>query len=117
MRPGRVVIAAGALAFCGYVLYALLNLEPVRVSASRLEHHGDAVCVAGSLANSGPDAGPLDLEVRYYDAGGRTIAKDTIVVQQLAKGARTGFRSPERRLSGVADFSIYLNHGKNPYGN
>jgi hypothetical protein len=35
----------------------------------------------------------------------------------LRRGAASHFKSSPRRDDGVADFSIYLNHGRNPYGN
>ena len=35
----------------------------------------------------------------------------------LQAGAVRDFRSPPRALDGVEDFSIYMNNGRNPYGN
>jgi hypothetical protein len=117
MRPGRVLIVIAVVAFCGYVFYSLEHVEPVTVTASRLERDGESIYVDGSLANNGSDQGPIELDIRYYDSNGRTVGQDTVRVDKLASGGRADFRSSERRLGGVSDFSIYLNHGKNPYGN
>jgi hypothetical protein len=117
MRKSTAIILVCAAAFAAWVFYSLVHVEPVRVVRSQLERSGGQVFVAGELANSGPDEGPIDIEVRYYDARGRTLGSDKIAVQKLKHGGDAPFKSPARALDGVADYSIYLNHGRNPYGN
>jgi hypothetical protein len=117
MRKSTVAILIAALVFAGFVFYSLLSVEPVRVIASHLERRGAVVFVDGNLRNTGPDLGPVDVEVHYYDAHGRALGQDKIVVAQMKKGAEAHFATPPRMLGEVSEFSIYLNHGRNPYGN
>ena len=69
------------------------------------------------VRNTGDDTGPLELEVSYYDSNGRPRGKDVVSIGGLSRGASSHFKSPPRPDLSVADFSIYLNHGRNPYGN
>ncbi|MGH7780506.1 MAG: FxLYD domain-containing protein [Candidatus Binataceae bacterium] len=117
MRKSTLAILIAAIAFVAFVFYSLFRVEPVRVLASHLEHRGDSVFVDGSLRNTGPDLGPVDVEVHYFDANGRALGQDKIVVQGMKKGAEAHFETPPRMLGEVSEFSIYLNHGRNPYGN
>jgi|SRR5579863_4560202 len=117
MRKGVIIVALAALCFVLYVFFALFAVEPVKVAGTRLVRSGDQVSVEGDLRNTGADCGPLEIEVRYFDRSGRSIGKDKVAVEGLRSGAESHFKSAQRRLDGVADFSIYLNHGRNPYGN
>ena len=117
MRKSTLTILIVAAAFAAFIFYSLFRVEPVRVVASHLEHRGGQVFVDGSLRNTGPDLGPLDLEVHYYDANGRALGQDKIAVPGMKRGTETHFATPPRPLGGVSEFSIYLNHGRNPYGN
>jgi hypothetical protein len=117
MRRSAIVVLLGALIFVGYVFYALVGAEPVKVSETRLVRSGDRVAVEGEVRNSGDDTGPLEVEVRYFDRTGRSVGKDTVSLDGLRRGAAAHFKSSPRRDDGIADFSIYLNHGRNPYGN
>jgi hypothetical protein len=116
MKRGTVIVLIGAAGFILYVFFSLLNAEPVKVT-SQLDRSGDSVSVAGELSNAGDESGPVTVEVRYYNETGATIARDTLSLHALAKGASEQFQSPRRVLPGVASYSIYLNHGRNPYGN
>lgn len=116
MRRGTTIVLIVAVAFGLYVLFSLLNAEPVRVM-SRLDRSGDLVSVTGELSNTGDASGPVTVEVRYYNESGATIAKDTMNLNALARGSSERFQSPLRSLPGVSSYSIYLNHGRNPYGN
>ena len=117
MRRGAIVILLVAVGFVGYVFYGLMTVEPVKVGASRLVRIGGQVLVEGEVRNTGDASGPVEVEVRYFDSKGHMLAEDAVSVGTLQKNASTTFKSPPRQLDGVADFSIYLNHGKNPYGN
>jgi len=117
MRKSTVVILIVAIAFVAFVFYSLVRVEPVRVISSRLERSGAMVFVDGSLRNTGPDLGQVEVEVHYYDANGRALGQDKIVVAEMKKGAEARFATPPRMLGDVSEFSIYLNHGRNPYGN
>ncbi len=117
MRKSTAVILIFAIVFIAFVFYSLVRVEPVRVVSSRLERRGAAVFVDGSLRNTGPDLGPVDVEVHYYDANGRALGQDKIVVAEMKRGGEAHFATPPRMLGEVSEFSIYLNHGRNPYGN
>jgi hypothetical protein len=117
MRRSAILILAGSILFAGYVFYSLLGVEPVKVAQSRLVHSGDQVFVEGELRNTGEDVGAIDVEVRYFDRGGHSLASDKVQVGSLKSGAAAKFRSAPRHLDDAAEFSIYLNHGRNPYGN
>jgi hypothetical protein len=117
MRRGAIIVLLGALCFCAYVFFALFAVEPVKVAGTHLVRSGDEVSVEGDLHNSGADAGPLEVEVRYYDRNGRPLGNEKVAVQGLRSGGESHFKSSPVKMDGVADFSIYLNHGRNPYGN
>lgn len=116
-RTGSIVVLLAALGFMTLVLYDLLAVEPVKVVSSELVRDGASVSVAGQLRNTGPGRGKLDVEIRYYDARGRTLGRDTVAVELPPRGETVDFSSPPRVLDGVTASSIYLNHGPNPYGN
>jgi hypothetical protein len=105
------------IAFAGFVFYSLLAVEPVKVVGSRLEHSGNRVFVAGWVRNTADQARQIELEIHYYDRNGRPLGQDTLTVDGLAAGAAQDFKSPQRSIDGVEDYSIYLNNGRNPYGN
>lgn len=117
MRLPKIAILVASLAFIAWVFYALHSVEPVRVMESQLKREGGQVFVLGKLQNSGPDTGPLDIEVRYYDAHGRAVGQDKIVVDKLQRGAIAEFQTSHREIQGAQSFSLYLNRGHNPYGN
>jgi hypothetical protein len=117
MRKGAIVVLLGALGFAAYVLYSLNGVEPVKVADTRLVRSGDQVSVEGEVRNTGDDTGPLQLEVRYFDRDGHSIGKEVVSLDGLRRGGTAHFKSSARPDDGVADFSIYLNHGRNPYGN
>ena len=107
----------GGLVFAGFVIYSLLTLEPVKVVYSHLERDGNRVFVAGAVHNTGDHARRIELEVHYYDRDGRPLGQDSLNLEGLQADAVRDFKSPPRVLEGVDDFSIYLNNGRNPYGN
>jgi hypothetical protein len=117
MRRSKIILLLMAAGFAAFVFYSLWQVEPVRVVRSRLQRADGKVFVTGELRNTGPRSGPLDLEVHYFDSAGRPIGQDRISIGGMGRGEQTAFRTPERSLQGVSEFSIYLNHGRNPYGN
>lgn len=117
MRKGAIIVLLVAVGFCTYVLFALVAVEPIKVAGSHLVRSGDEVSVEGDLRNTGADAGPIEVEVRFFDASGRALGNNKVSVDGLRSGGESHFKSAPVKLDGVADFSIYLNHGRNPYGN
>ncbi|HVB82202.1 MAG TPA: FxLYD domain-containing protein [Candidatus Binataceae bacterium] len=117
MRKGTLFILLGAMAFAAIVFVLLAHVQPVKVIASRLEHDGDKVFVAGELRNTGARPASIDLEIHYYDRAGRPLGEDRLQVGPLGAGEREHFRGPAHAAGSVEDFSLYLNQGRNPYGN
>lgn len=117
MRRGAIIVLLGAIFFVGFVFYALVGSEPVKVAGTRMVRSGGQVSVEGEVRNTGGDTGPLQLEVHYFDRNGRPVGNDTVSMDGLRQGVAAHFKSSPRPDDGVADFSIYLNHGHNPYGN
>ena len=115
MRRGAIIVLLAALCFA--VFYSLVGAEPVKVAGTRLVRSGDRVSVEGEVRNTGDDTGPLEVEVSYFDRDGHSLGKDVVSMDGLRHGAAAHFRSSPRPDDGLADFSIYLNHGRNPYGN
>jgi hypothetical protein len=117
VRNGGWITLAIGLTFIGFVFYSLVTVQPVEVVSSHLEHLGDRIFVAGELRNTADKPRAVDLEVHYFDRTGRPLGQDTLKFNRLDAGAVSSFRSPPHALNGVADFSIYINNGRNPYGN
>ena len=106
-----------AFGFVGFVIYTLLQVEPVKVLHPQLQHSADGAVVSGAVENTGPSEESVSLEIRYYDGGGHQVASDIVKLSQLGSGATRPFTAPARQLPMGASYSIYLNHGRNPYGN
>ena len=117
MRIGRIAGLVLAAGFVGFVVYSLLQTEPVKVLHPRLQHSGADSFVSGAVENTGAAEESVSLEIRYYDGGGHQVASDTVKLDKLGTGATRNFSAPVRRLPSDASYSIYLNHGRNPYGN
>ena len=117
MRKGALFIVLGAIAFAAVVFVLLMHVQPIKVIDSRLEHEGDNVFVAGDLRNTGEHPAALDLEIHYYDRAGRPLGEDKLQVGPLGAGAGQHFRGPAHAAGSVEAFSLYLNQGRNPYGN
>jgi len=117
VRIGRVIGLVVAAGFVGFVVYSLLWSEPVKILHPRLEHSADGGFVTGSLENTGSGEESVNLEIRYYDGSGHQIASDIVKLDKIDTGATRNFSSPLRRLPADASYSIYMNHGRNPYGN
>jgi hypothetical protein len=115
-RRGAFLLAVG-LAFIGFVFYSLFTVSPVRVLSTHLERANGQVFVKGVVENYGSRPASVDVEVHYYDHGGHQLADEKLSLDDLKPGVRTGFRSRSQAIDGVSSFSLYVNHGRNPYGN
>jgi hypothetical protein len=117
LRTGRVTGLVVAAGFVGFVVYSLLWSEPVKILHPQLQHSIDGTFVSGAVENTGAAAESVNLEVRYYDGKGHQVASDTVWIDNLGSGATRDFKVAGRPLPDDASYSIYLNHGRNPYGN
>lgn len=118
MRKSTIIILLVSACFVGLVFFLLLSANPVKVVHSRLMQRGGRMYIAGELRNTGAQrTGKLDLEIHYYDRSGRPMGQDMLHVAPLEAGAEEPFRGPVHAQGGISDYSLYLNHGRNPYGN
>ncbi|MGH8014030.1 MAG: FxLYD domain-containing protein [Candidatus Binataceae bacterium] len=117
MSKSTCLLLIAAIAFVGFVFYSLTHVEPVEVMQTHLEHRGDKVFVEGEVKNTGSKTRAVDLEVHYYDHDGRPLGQDVLKLTGLHAGSVEAFKSPPHELNAVSEFSIYLNHGRDPYGN
>ena len=116
-RVTRWLLFAGAAVFGVAVIWLLVRSQPVQVTGSRLEQSHHQVYVAGQVRNQGDTASSVKLELHYFDQAGHPLGLDTISVDGLAAGAVRTFRGPPHDIGTIASYSIYLNQGRNPYGN
>lgn len=107
----------GAAVFCVAVLFLLMRSQPVEVTQSHLQEAGGQVYVAGQVRNRGDTASSVKLELHYYDRAGHALGLDTVNLDGVAPGSVRGFRGPAHDAGMITDYSIYLNQGRNPYGN
>ena len=117
VRKSSVVVFALLSAFTLFLIYSLLKVSPVTVIASHLQREGDRVFITGEVRNTSDHPASIDLEVHYFDRTGRAIGQNTVALDTIAANGVREFKTPALVLNGVADFSLYLNHGRNPYGN
>jgi hypothetical protein len=103
--------------FAGYLIWALRAEEVFRVVSNKLEHTDAGIVVSGEIHNSAAAAPSVNVEVTFFDDNGRQLTKEVITVSNLAAGATTSFRTQPQRLSDVQDYTIYVNTGRNMYGN
>jgi hypothetical protein len=113
----RWLLIGGAVVFCAGVLWLLMRSQPVEVTRSHLEQSHGQIYVAGQVRNQGDTASSVKLELHYFDQGGHPLGLDTISLDSLPAGSERAFRGPPHDAGTIAAYSIYLNQGRNPYGN
>ena len=67
--------------------------------------------------NTEATASAVNVEVTFFDGGGRQLSKEVIALSNLEAGATAAFRTHPQRLADVTDYTIYVNTGRNMYGN
>lgn len=118
VRTSTWIVLACGIGFAGFVFYSLLRVEPIQVMHSSLVRDGGQIYVAGELQDTADAAvSAVRIELHYFDRNSRPVGQDTLVVGDLKPYESRQFRGPPRSFVGVSDYSIYVNHGRNPYGN
>ncbi|HXN84654.1 MAG TPA: FxLYD domain-containing protein [Candidatus Binataceae bacterium] len=117
MRRGRIGGLLLAIAFMAFVFYSLLHTEPVKVLHPAIQHDVGGEFLAAAVENTSTSEQSIDLDIKYYDTGGHLVANDTIHVDHLSSGETREVAAPARQLPDGTSYSVYLNHGRNPYGN
>ncbi len=105
------------LLFLGYFFWALRSEETFRVVEKKIEHTNDGVVVSGEIYNASSSPTSLNIEVSFFDSRGREIAKEIVALDSLDAGSRATFHTQPKRLPDMTDYTIYLNTGRNMYGN
>ena len=117
VRKSSLMVFVLVAGFTLFLIHSLFNVSPISVIGSHLEREGGRVFITGELRNTSDRPAAIDLEVHYFDRTGRAIGQNTMSLDAIAAGGVREFKTPAIVLNGVADFSLYLNHGRNPYGN
>jgi hypothetical protein len=105
------------LLFLGYFLWALRSEETFRVVEKKIEHTDNGVVVSGEVYNASASPTALNVEVSFFDSRGRELSKETVTLNSLDSGGHATFRTQPKQLPDVKDYTIYLNTGRNMYGN
>ncbi len=118
IRAQRTVLwLVGLAVFAAYLIWALRAEEIFQVVSKKLEYTDTGVVVSGEVRNTAAGASAVNIEVMFFDPQGRQLAKEVVTLDTLAAGATTAFRTPPRMLTDVKDYTIYVNAGRNMYGN
>jgi hypothetical protein len=105
------------LVFLGYFLWALRSEEAFRVVSKKIEHTDEGIVVSGEVYNASASPTSLNIEVSFFNSHGHELSKETVTLGKLDAGASATFRTQPQQLSDVEDYTIYLNTGRNMYGN
>lgn len=111
---GRALLV---LVFLGYFLWALRSEEAFRVVSKKIEHTDEGIVVSGEVYNASASPTSLNIEVSFFNSHGHELSKETVTLGKLDAGASATFRTQPQQLSDVEDYTIYLNTGRNMYGN
>ena len=103
--------------FAAYLLWALRAEEVFRVTNKKLEYTNVGVVVSGEIHNTATTASALNVEVTFFDTHGRQLNKEVVTLNNLEAGATATFRTQPKMLADVKDYTVYINTGRNMYGN
>ncbi|MBI3302046.1 MAG: hypothetical protein HYZ72_08225 [Deltaproteobacteria bacterium] len=103
--------------FAGYLIWALWAEEVFEVASKKLEYTDAGVVVSGEIHNSAAAASAVNVEVTFFDGHGCQLTKEVIALKNLEAGATAAFRTQPKMLTDVKDYTIYVNTGRNMYGN
>lgn len=118
VRTKRTLLWLALLAlFAGYLLWALRAEEVFRVAHKKLEHTDAGIVVSGEVLNTAAAASAVNVEVTFFDSRGRELTKEVISLSNLEAGATAAFRTQPKIFTDVQNYTIYVNTGRNMYGN
>ena len=108
---------AVVIVFVAYLIWALRGEEIFRVANKKLEYTAAGVIVSGEIRNTTAAASAANIEVTFFDAQGRQLSKEVIILDNLEAEATVGFRTQPKMLADVRNYTIYVNTNRNMYGN
>ena len=103
--------------FVAYLIWALRAEEAFQVTDKKLEYTDSGVIVSGEIRNTAATTATVNVEVTFLGAQGRQLGKETVTLPNLEAGATAAFRTQPKMLPEVKDYTIYVNTGRNMYGN
>ena len=117
-RRTRWMLGVGlGFVFVVYLLWALRAEEKVRVINKTLERTNAGVMVSGEVYNAASVVTSAKVEVSFFNGSGHKVAEEVVEIDSLPVGASTTFHTQPKPLTDVQDYSIYINAGRNMYGN
>jgi hypothetical protein len=117
-HPQRTLLwLAVLIVFAAYLIWALRAEEVFQVTTKKLEYTDSGVLVSGEIRNMATTAPAVNVEVTFFDAQGRQLSKEVVTLNNLEAGATAMFRTHPKMLADVKDYTIYINAGRNMYGN
>lgn len=117
-RKVRVLLGLiGILGFAGYMIWALRTEASIRVISKKLERTAAGVVVSGEVYNASQARTSVNVEVSFFNNDGRKLANEVIELHNLPVGGSAPFHTQPREIANVKDYSIYINSGRNMYGN
>ncbi len=117
-RTQRTILWLGVvIAFIGYFFWALRSEEVFRVVTKKLEQTDAGVIVSGEVHNTTKSASAITVEVTLFNHRGQKLSEETVTLTDVQAGGTTPFRTQPKQLTDVKDYTIYVNTGRNMYGN
>jgi len=117
-RKARTILGLiGVLGFASYMLWALRVEDSIRVISKKLEQTAAGIVVSGEIYNASEATTSVNIEVSFYSHTGQKLADEVVELQALPVGGSAPFRTQPRKIANVKDYSIYINSGRNMYGN
>jgi len=117
-RSRRMLLwLAVVIVFAVYLLWALRAEETFPVTHKKLEYTDAGVLVSGEIRNTATTVATVNVEVTFFDDQGRQLGKEIVTLPNLEAGTTASFRTQPKLLTEVKDYTIYVNAGRNMYGN
>ena len=114
----RTIITLGVVsAFIVYFFWSLQSEEVFRVVSKKLEQTDAGIVVSGEVHNTTASASAINVEVTLFNDHGQKLSEETVTLANVQAGGTVPFRTQPKRLSDVKDYTIYVNTGRNMYGN
>ncbi len=117
-RTQRTIVWLGVVAaLVGYFFWALQAEEVFRVVSKKLEQTDAGVIISGEVHNTTTSASALNVEVTLFNQRGQKLAEETVALDNVQAGGTVSFRTQPKQVTDVKDYTIYVNTGRNMYGN
>ena len=117
-RTQRTLMWLGIVAvFIGYFFWALRSEEVFRVFSKKLEQTDAGVIISGEVHNTTTNVSAINVEVTLFNQRGQKLSEETVTLDNVQAGGTASFRTQPKQLTDVKDYTIYVNTGRNMYGN